>query len=90
MLDMYYEDPYTLPDKQLSCGVAAKIAKGSNKKVIKCLSFGKSGVKLAFEALILCGKNAPTFLMQENDETNRLGVTLCQEFVCYNLLTFCV
>ncbi|KAF7803377.1 uncharacterized protein G2W53_042488 [Senna tora] len=32
ILDMYYEDPYTLPDKQLSCGVAAKFAKASNKK----------------------------------------------------------
>ncbi|XP_061341523.1 uncharacterized protein LOC133287864 [Gastrolobium bilobum] len=31
-LDMYYVDPYTLPDKQLSCGVAAKFAKVSNKK----------------------------------------------------------
>ncbi|KAI4296834.1 hypothetical protein L6164_036756 [Bauhinia variegata] len=31
-LDMYYEDPYSLPDKQLPCGVAAKFAKVSNKK----------------------------------------------------------
>lgn len=36
-LDMYYVDPYSLPEKQLSCGVAAKFAKVSNKKVIKCL-----------------------------------------------------
>ncbi|KAK7302864.1 hypothetical protein RJT34_13761 [Clitoria ternatea] len=31
-LDMYYVDPYSLPDKQLSCGVAAKFANVSNKK----------------------------------------------------------
>ncbi|KAJ7968634.1 Deneddylase [Quillaja saponaria] len=31
-LDMYYEDPYSLPDKQLSCGVAAKLVKLPNIK----------------------------------------------------------
>lgn len=31
-LDMYYVDPYSLPDKQLSCGVAAKFAHVSNRK----------------------------------------------------------
>ncbi|KAL2341830.1 hypothetical protein Fmac_009770 [Flemingia macrophylla] len=31
-LDIYYVDPYTLPDKQLSYGVAAKFASVSNKK----------------------------------------------------------
>ncbi|XP_028780338.1 uncharacterized protein LOC114736623 isoform X2 [Neltuma alba] len=31
-LDMYYEDPYSLRDKQLSCGMAAKFAEVSNKK----------------------------------------------------------
>lgn len=40
-LDMYYEDTYSLPDKQLSCGMAAKFAKVSNKKgssLLKLLS----------------------------------------------------
>ncbi|KAI9120973.1 hypothetical protein K1719_008006 [Acacia pycnantha] len=40
-LDMYYEDPYTLHDKQLSCGMAAKFARVSNKKgssLLKLLS----------------------------------------------------
>ncbi|XP_057433002.1 uncharacterized protein LOC130725831 [Lotus japonicus] len=32
MLDMYYVDPYTLPDKELSCGVASKFANVSNRK----------------------------------------------------------
>lgn len=36
-LDMYYVDPYSLSDKELSCGVAAKYANMSNRKVIKCL-----------------------------------------------------
>ncbi|XP_027356593.1 uncharacterized protein LOC113865952 isoform X2 [Abrus precatorius] len=31
-LDMYYVDPYSLPDKQLSCGVAAKFSNVSNQK----------------------------------------------------------
>ena len=39
VLDMYYVDPYSLSDKQLSCGVAANFAKMSNKKVVKCLLF---------------------------------------------------
>lgn len=36
-LDMYYVDPYSLPDKELSCGVAAKYANVSNRKVIQSL-----------------------------------------------------
>ncbi|XP_068320949.1 uncharacterized protein [Pyrus communis] len=32
LIDMYYEDPYTMPDKQLSCGVVANSANFSNKK----------------------------------------------------------
>ncbi|XP_029129856.1 uncharacterized protein LOC109811516 [Cajanus cajan] len=32
ILDMYYADPYSLPDKQLSCGVAARFATVSNEK----------------------------------------------------------
>ncbi|XP_058771507.1 uncharacterized protein LOC131644913 [Vicia villosa] len=31
-LDMYYVDPYSLSDKELSCGVAAKYASVSNRK----------------------------------------------------------
>jgi hypothetical protein len=38
-LDMYYVDPYSLTDKELSCGVAAKYANVSNRKVLKCLLF---------------------------------------------------
>lgn len=38
-LDMYYVDPYSLPDKELSSGVGAKFANVSNRKVIKCLLF---------------------------------------------------
>jgi len=36
-LDMYYVDPYSLPDKELSYGVAAKYANVSNRKVINSL-----------------------------------------------------
>ncbi|KAL1335863.1 hypothetical protein AAHE18_10G019700 [Arachis hypogaea] len=32
VLDMYYVDPYSLVDKQLSCSVAANVASVSNKK----------------------------------------------------------
>jgi len=38
-LDMYYVDPYSLPDKELSYGVAAKYANVSNRKVINSLLF---------------------------------------------------
>ncbi|CAL0300917.1 unnamed protein product [Lupinus luteus] len=37
-LDMYYVDTYSLPDKQLSCGVPAKLAKMSTKKGSSTLS----------------------------------------------------
>ncbi|KAE9594963.1 hypothetical protein Lalb_Chr18g0059351 [Lupinus albus] len=37
-LDMYYVDTYSLPDKQLSCGVPAKLAKMSTKKGSSSLS----------------------------------------------------
>ncbi|XP_034210785.1 uncharacterized protein LOC117623883 isoform X2 [Prunus dulcis] len=33
IIDMYYEDLYTMPDKQLSCGVVANSTNLSNKKI---------------------------------------------------------
>ncbi|XP_059439590.1 uncharacterized protein LOC132172155 isoform X2 [Corylus avellana] len=50
-LDMYYEDIYSLPNKQLSCGLPANFANLSNKKrsssLLKMLSVGlASGVFL--------------------------------------------
>ncbi|KAL6282398.1 hypothetical protein ACE6H2_013327 [Prunus campanulata] len=33
IIDMYYEDLYTMPDKQLSCGVVANSTSLSNKKI---------------------------------------------------------
>ncbi|KAE7995776.1 hypothetical protein FH972_000544 [Carpinus fangiana] len=50
-LDMYYEDIYSLPNKQLSCGLPANFANVSNKKrsssLLKMLSVGLvSGVFL--------------------------------------------
>ncbi|XP_062162628.1 uncharacterized protein LOC133869603 isoform X2 [Alnus glutinosa] len=50
-LDMYYEDIYSLPNKQLSCGLAANFANLSNKKrsssLLKMLSVSlASGVFL--------------------------------------------
>ena len=33
ILDLYYEDLYSLPNKQLSCGVVANFVNLSNKKV---------------------------------------------------------
>lgn len=32
-LDMYYVDPYSLPDKELSCGVVAEYVNVSSRKV---------------------------------------------------------
>ncbi|KAK7246429.1 hypothetical protein RIF29_41297 [Crotalaria pallida] len=51
-LDMYYVDPYSLPDKQLSCGVPAKVADVSSTKgsssLLKLVSVAlASGIFLA-------------------------------------------
>lgn len=43
---MYYEDLYTMPDKQLSCGVVANSTNLSNKKVLQCICFLYLLVKL--------------------------------------------
>lgn len=54
-LDIYYVDPYSLPNKQLSCGVAAKFAHVPNKRVIYRTFYLPQITNLAFTRLgLLC------------------------------------